>query len=93
MKGNKNIEILNYYTGQKLFDMIFDDLGVIRYEYNILVSKTIFQLNVTRTATSLLGKIAETVIARYCRDNEEINKKCLSICKKKKTKNKTAKRF
>lgn len=28
MNGRKNIEILNYYTGQKLFDILFDDLGL-----------------------------------------------------------------
>ena len=35
MNGRKNIEILNYYTGQKLFDILFDDLGIIRYEDNV----------------------------------------------------------
>ena len=44
MNGRKNIEILNYYTGQKLFDILFDDLGIIRYEDNVFALKTIFQL-------------------------------------------------
>lgn len=93
MNGKKNIVILNYYTGQKLFDILFDDLGIIRYEDNILALKTIFQLNPEKTTMSLLGKIAEAVIVRRCRDEEEINKKWLSIARRKKAKWKTAERF
>lgn len=45
MKGNKNIEILNYYTGQKLFDMIFADLGVNEYEdFSDIVLNGIFKI-------------------------------------------------
>ena len=93
MNGRKNIEILNYYTGQKLFDILFDDLGIIRYEDNVFALKTIFQLNPEKTTMSLLGKIAEAVIVRRCREDEEINKKWLSIARRKKTKSKTAERF
>lgn len=93
MNGRKNIEILNYYTGQKLFNILFDDLGIIRYEDNILALKTIFQLNTERTTMSLLGKIAEAVIVRRCREDGEINKKWLSIARRKKAKSKTADRF
>ena len=42
---------------------------------------------------SLLGKIAEAVIVRRCREDEEINKKWLSIARRKKAKSKTAERF
>ena len=93
MNGRKNIEILNYYTGQKLFDILFDDLGIIRYEDNVFALKTIFQLNPEKTTMSLLGKIAEAVIVRRCREDEEINKKWLSIARRKKAKSKTAERF
>jgi hypothetical protein len=86
MNGRKNIEILNYYTGQKLFDILFDDLGIIRYEDNVFALKTIFQLNPEKTTMSLLGKIAEAVIVRRCREDEEINKKWLSIARRKKLK-------
>lgn len=42
--GKKNLEILNYYTGQKLFDILHDDLGKIRFEDNkfVLNHKVIF---------------------------------------------------
>lgn len=93
MNGRKNIEILNYYTGQKLFDILFDDLGIIRYEDNVFALKTIFQLNPEKTTMLLLGKIAEAVIVRRCREDEEINKKWLSIARRKKAKSKTAERF
>lgn len=93
MNGKKNIEILNYYTGRKLFDILFDDLGVIRYEDNVFTLKRIFQLNPERTTMSLLGKIAEAVIVRRCNEDEEINKKWLSIARRKPAKSKTAERF
>lgn len=93
MDGKRNIEILNYYTGQKLFDILFDDLGMIRYEDNILALKTIFQLNPEKATMSLLGKIAEAVIVRRCREDTEINKKWLSVARRKNTRYKTAERF
>ena len=93
MNGRKNIEILNYYTGQKLFDILFDDLGIIRYEDNIFALKTIFQFNPEKTTMSLLGKIAEAVIVRRCREDDASNKKWLSIARRKKAKSKTAERF
>lgn len=93
MNGRKNIEILNCYTGQRLFDILFDDLGIIRYEDNVFALKIIFQMNPEKTTMSLLGKIAEAVIVRRCREDEEINKKWLSIARRKKAKSKTAERF
>ena len=46
--GKKNLEILNYYTGQKLFDILHDDLGKIRFEDNKFVLKSIlFDVTIT----------------------------------------------
>ena len=70
MNGRKNIEILNCYTGQRLFDILFDDLGIIRYEDNVFALKIIFQMNPEKTTMSLLGKIAEAVIVRRCREDD-----------------------
>ena len=55
--------------------------------------KTIFQLNPEKTTMSLLGKIAEAVIVRRCREDDASNKKWLSIARRKKAKSKTAERF
>ena len=32
--GPKNLEIISYLNGQKLFDILYDELGYIRYEDN-----------------------------------------------------------
>lgn len=93
LNGKKNIEILNYYTGQKLFDILFDDLGIIKFEDNTFVFKKIFDLNPEITTMSMLGKIAEAVIVRRCKEDNDINKKWLSIARRKNAKQKTAERF
>lgn len=91
--GKKNLEILNYYTGQKLFDILHDDLGKIRFEDNKFVLKSIYLMSPLQTTMNLLGKIAEAVIVRRCVENEDINKKWLSVARRKKAKAKTAERF
>ena len=60
--GKKNLEILNYYTGQKLFDILHDDLGKIRFEDNKFVLKSIYLMSPLQTTMNLLGKIAEAVL-------------------------------
>lgn len=93
LNGKKNIEILNYYTGQKLFDILYDELGMIKYEENKLMIKVLLELNPMQTVMKILGKIAEAVIVRRCNEDEELNKKWLSIARGKKTKRKTADKF
>ncbi len=89
--GKKNLEILNYYTGQKLFDILHDDLGKIRFEDNKFVLKSIYLMSPLQTTMNLLGKIAEAVIVRRCVENEDINKKWLSVARRKKLKQKLLK--
>jgi len=93
LSGKRNIEILNYYTGSKLFDILYDDLGLVKYEENKLAMKIIYQMNPMQTTMSLLGKIAEAVIVRRCNEDEEINRRWLSVARRKKAKNKTAVKF
>lgn len=93
MQGKRNIEILNYYTGRKLFDILYDDLGLIHYEDNKIAFKTMFYLNPERTTMSLLGKIAEAVIVRRCNEDYEVNKRWLSVARRKRARDKTAERF
>lgn len=93
LNGEKNLPILNIYTGKKLFDILVDDLGVIRYVDNKLALTTILQLDTYNTAMRLLGKIAEAVIVRRCNEDEIINKKWFSIARRKKAKSDTALKF
>ncbi len=87
------MEILNFYTGAKLFDILYDDLGIVKYEENKFAIKTVYKMNPMQTTMILLGKIAEAVIVRRCNEDKEINKKWLSIARRKKAKGKTAERF
>lgn len=83
LNERKNLEILNYYTGEKLFDILYDDLDIVGYENNKLAIKIVYQMNPVQTTMSLLGKIAEAVIVRRCHEDEEINRKWLSIARRK----------
>ncbi len=91
--GQKSIPILNLYTGQKLFDILFDDLGIIRYEDNKLALSFLLSSNIYESAMRLLGKIAEAVIVRRCGEDHVINQKWLSKARRKNAKSTTAEKF
>lgn len=94
IQGSRNLPILNLFTGQKLFDILVDEVGVIRYEDNKFALKIILEANnPINTAMKLLGKVAEAVIVRRCHEDMDINKKWLSLARRKKTKIKTAEKF
>lgn len=93
LNGKKSIPILNAYTGRKLFDILVDDLGVIRYVDNKLTLTTILQLDPYNTAMRLLGKIAEAVIVRRCNEDVTINKKWFSLARRKNARIDTAQKF
>lgn len=60
---------------------------------NKLALTTILQTNTYNTAMRLLGKIAEAVIVRRCKEDEIINKKWFSIARRKEARIDTAKKF
>lgn len=93
LNGQRSISILNAYTGRKLFDILVDDLGIIRYVDNKLALTTIIQLDTYNTAMRLLGKIAEAVIVRRCNEDEIINKRWFSIARRKNARTDTALKF
>lgn len=93
VQGNRNIEITSYTSGRKLFDILVDELGYIRYEENRFAFKYIIESNINRSAMRLLGKIAEAIIVMDCREDEDINKKWFSIARRKRAKRSTASRY
>lgn len=93
LNGKKSLPILNKYAGKKLFNILVDDLGVIRYVDNKLTLTTILQLSPHNTAMRLLGKIAEAVIVRRCNEDGIINKKWFSLARRKNARIDTAKKF
>lgn len=92
-QGNRDIEITSYTSGRKLFDILVDELGYIRYEDNRFAFKYVIESNINRSVMRLLGKIAEAIIVRDCREFEEVNKKWFSIARRKRAKRSTASRY
>lgn len=93
VQGNRDIEITSRKSGRKLFDILVDELGYIKYEENELVFKYVIESNINQSVMRLLGKIAEAIIVRDCREFEEVNKKWFSIARRKKAKRNTASRY
>ena len=62
-------------SGRRLADILIDELGCISFRANRFVLNEILTSNAARTVNNLLGKIAEAVIVRRCRDDEEINRR------------------
>lgn len=92
-QGNRDIEITSYTSGRKLFDILVDELGYIRYEENRFAFKYVIESNINRSVMRLLGKIAEAIIVRDCREFEEVNIKWFSIARRKRAKRSTASRY
>ena len=94
MYGTKNIEIQKIMYGRDLYDLLVDELGVIKYNQNgELILGVILQSDINRTAMQLLGRIAEAIIVRNCNQNTDVNQKYFSIARKKRAKIKTADKF
>lgn len=92
--GTKDIKIQTLMYGRKLYDILVDDLGVIRFNENgKVILGIIRQRDINRTAMQLLGKIAEAIIVKNCRNDCVVNKKYFSIARKKQAKQDTANNF
>lgn len=92
--GTKDIEIQKIMYGRQLFDLLVDELNVIRYSENgNLILGVILQSDINRTAMQLLGRIAEAIIVRNCHRDCIINQRYFSIARKKRAKQKTADKF
>lgn len=93
LHGNRDLKILQEYYGQELFRILVQDAGFVRYEDNKLALKTILEIDTVRTVMRMMGKIAEAVIVRRCKDREEINLRWLRIASRKQVRMDTAKKF
>ena len=92
--GTKDIEIQKIMYGRQLYDLLVDELNVIRYSENgTLILGVILQSDINRTAMQLLGRIAEAIIVRNCHNNIIINQEYFSIVRQKRAKEKTARKF
>ena len=93
LRGNRDLTILQGYYGPELFRILVEDTGFVRYEDNKFALKTILEIDTMRTVMRMMGKIAEAVIVRRCKDNEEVNLKWLRIASGKQVRMDTAKQF
>lgn len=95
VQGNRDIGITSYTSGRKLFDILVDELGYIRYEEkeNRFAFKYVIESNINQSVMRLLGKIAEAIIVRDCRKLGEVNIKWFSIARRKGAKRSTASRY
>lgn len=91
--GKKNIEILKCYAGRKLFNILVDEVGAIKYEDNKVALQSILELNLYKSSMKLLGKVAEAVLVRECKENSRLNKICLSKARRMLAKQSTVEKF
>ena len=82
--GTRSKEIIRYYRGNELINILVDELGKISYEDNKLVLKQVLSEDVQQTAFRLLGNIAEAVLVRRCKESPELNRKLFMLARRKK---------
>lgn len=71
--GDRDLRILCLLHGRALFDILYDDHGLIRYDENKLVLSQIIELNTNRTVMSIMGKVGESVLVRRCTQYANLN--------------------
>lgn len=91
--GTRSKEIIRYYRGNELINILVDELRKISYEDNKLVLKHVLSEDVQQTAFRLLGNIAEAVLVRRCKESPELNRKLFMLARRKKAWISTAQGF
>lgn len=71
--GDRDLRILCLLHGQELFDILYDDHGLIRYEDNKFALRKIIELDINRTVMSIVGKVGESVLVRRCAQYANLN--------------------
>ena len=91
--GRRSREILIHTRGNRLVEILQDELGNISYRDNRLVLKQVLSANVNVSAMTLLGKIAEAVLVRRCNENPELNRQLFILARRKGAWTSTARGF
>ena len=71
--GDRDLRILCYLHGRELFDILYDDHGLIRYDENKFALSKIIELDTNRTVMSIMGKVGESVLVRRCTQYTNMN--------------------
>ena len=91
--GRRSTDILIPIRGNRLIQILQDEVRNISYKDYRLVFNHIFDSNVNITAMTLLGKIAEAVLVRRCQEDEQLNKQLFQLSRRKNAWGITARRF
>lgn len=91
--GDKDLRILCSLYGQSLFDILYDDHGLIRYEDNKFALSKIIELDTNRTVMSIAGKVGESVVVRRCKQYANLNLLWMRIASGKQVQRSTAIRY
>ena len=90
--SNKNSTIwLN--PARKLFPILVEETGTIRFDENRAVFAEILQTNPKIRVMQLLGKVAEAVMVRNCFDDAQLNRAWLAKARKNRTLQRVADSF
>lgn len=91
--GDRDLRILCYLHGRALFDILYDDHGLIWYDENRLVLSQIIELNTNRTVMSIMGKVGESVLVRRCTQYANLNLMWMRIASGRQVQRMTASKY
>lgn len=91
--GDRDLRILCLLHGQELFDILYDDHGLIRYEENKFALSKIIELDSNRTVMSIMGKVGESVLVRRCVQYANLNLQWMRIASGRQVQRVTATRY
>lgn len=93
--GDRDWKLAFHTHGKKLGEILIGETGTIRFddEKNKWIFAQVLTSDPEVSAMRLLGKIAEAVIVRECRDNPEVNFLFFKKARRSEVKKKTANKF
>lgn len=91
--GDRDLRILCLLHGRELFDILYDDHGLIRYDENKFALSKIIELDTNRTVMSIMGKVGESVLVRRCTQYTNLNLHWMRIASGRQVQRATAIRY
>ena len=91
--GDRDLRILCLLHGRELFDILYDDHGLIRYDENKFALSKIIEMDTNRTVMSIMGKVGESVIVRRCTQYANLNLQWMRIASGRQVQRITATRY
>lgn len=89
----QDLRILCMLHGRELFDILYDDHGLIRYDENKFALSEIIRLNPENSVMKIMGKVGESVLVRRCTQYEDLNMIWMRIASKRQIQKSTAAKY